>query len=539
MATDMTKTILIILGIFILLGAAGTTIIMMGNEDEVAVGIEFKTPIFCNDYEFTCCNEHVDSTTSYTVTDEKPWQCPPWASKCEILSVSADNVASGFEEWGVGSLNCAVQGFVCSGFECVSERLQATEMKPNDYVWFDHPCLNTKGTMQIKVYKRRLDFTGGAASTTGIPVLGADQCHFNPEFGTVYDPNSGQKIQQTSQTVPLFECMLSYQAGNRHICGYAEETCQMDSDCGGHTYGNFECIGRTLQEYGCREFGTPEPFEQDRLPSDSNWGRDSSQVLFGSRCEIKSAKQVQCCGDNDCGNNFFCDRDTWTCKEEVECIRDTDCGVSEQCDFTIPALKKPTCNSGICGFDETQVDCCSDVNCPSGQFCDANKECKVRQAACTECPYECCIDSCGANGGFLDRACGEDKPFCIDNACQAEEDDGEECGAWLSFPEFEILGETYGGGTILPNLFCIINNLLSKFIIWFSVVVGLIGGAMGISYLLRFLPKGSTTKTKVIYSIITFLLLGVALFALALIFFWWILLFIVIISIARAVIPGV
>jgi len=497
------------------------------------LGASTFTPIFCKDYEFTCCNEIIDSTTIYQISDEIAKQCPTWASRCEILSISANNVAVGYEEWGVGSQNCGITGLVCKGFECDNEQLQAKEMKPGDYVWLDHPCLNSQGTVELRIWKRRLDFTGSSASQTGVPVLGADQCHFNPEDGKVYDVDTEKKIQAVSYTVPLFECILSFPPGldNRKICGYKEESCSRDSDCGEHTYGNFECSGRTLKEYGCVSFGKLTSLEKDRLPSDNEWGKSNSESLFGNICDVVSAKQVQCCGDTDCGTNFFCNRETWTCKEKVICSKDTDCGVSEQCDFTISSLKKPICNLGICDFKETNVECCSDVNCPGGYYCNTNRECKERIAVCVECPYECCVDNCKQNGGFFDRLCPDNKPYCVDHACQIEP--LEDCGKWTIIPGF-----AGWDGWQIPDLWCLLILWIEKFKLIFSIVVGLIGGLLAGSFTHKVTKNQEQNKRWIIIGIV-FIILSVSVGILAYIYFWWIILALIILGIVRAFIPGI
>ena len=410
------------------------------------------TPIFCNDYEFTCCNEQVDSVSTYTITDESAWKCPSWASKCEILSVSVNNVAVGYEKWAVGSKDCEVAGFPCKGFRCSDERFQEKQMQPNEFVWLDHPCLNSQGKIEVKVYKKRLDFCGKAGCKSGVPVLGADQCTFTPENAKIYT-TTNQLINAISYTVPLGECVLAFQSGNRHICGYIEESCQDDSDCGGHTYGRFECYGRTLQEYGCRSFGIQNPeLEKDRLPSDAGFGTDDNSVVSGKRCEVIRTKQVQCCGDNDCGTNYFCDRNTWTCKRKVECREDADCGVSVQCDWATKTLKTPVCRNGICEFSEIPVECCSDVNCPSGYYCTEDRKCKERVATCTECPYECCVGECTIQGGFFDRLCPPEKPYCVDNVCLVEPKPETYCKNCDAFAISYILGSVWKEKSCKPKL---------------------------------------------------------------------------------------
>ena len=193
-----------------------------------------------------------------------------------------------------------------------------------------------------------------------------------------------------------------------------------------------------------------------------------------------STKQTQCIqGTSSCENG---NKELWTCLADG-------------------SFKKTECQFGCEAFEDTS-------------------RCRLQQ-------NEICDDGIDNDGdGLIDY----DDPECKQIP--------DVCGAWIKLPEFKILGEVYGGQTLLPDLFCIINKWLEGTIFWFSILVGLISGGIGISYLLKFIPKKST-KTKIIYSIITFLLLGIAFSLLALIYFWWIVLFVVIIGIIRAIIPGV
>jgi len=399
------------------------------------------TPIFCNDYEFTCCNIKRDSIGNKVITDESGWMCPNYAYECNILSVFANNVAQPQTIWKVGHGECEFINRVigCDGFKCNFESTMSTNMQPGDFVWLDHCVLNSEGYAEVKLMKQRLDFTGPSAALTGVPVRDSFQCHFEPEKGKIYSITGGES-SQLSYTVPAEECVLSYQQGNRHICGYKEESCDSDNDCGGHTFGNQECIGRTLQTYGCRNFGTPTSLEKDRRAGlDSDFGNsDSYEVIFGKRCEVEKVEQVSCCGDTNCGTGFFCDvGDTWTCKENVGCDEDSDCGVSVQCDFATTTLKTPFCNSGSCDRKEEKVDCCSSVNCPTGEFCNADYECEEGTAGCKQCPYECCEDECKSSGGFFDRECPDEKPICT-NSHECVADDGfcDDCFDWL-FSKFK------------------------------------------------------------------------------------------------------
>ena len=190
----------------------------------------------------------------------------------------------------------------------------------------------------------------------------------------------------------------------------------------------------------------------------------------------------------------------------------------DTCSFSFTSTKQTQCLEGTSSCERGNKElwtCLSDgsfdkVECDFG--CEAFEDtfrCRLQQ-------NEICDDGIDNDG---DDLIDFDDPECS----------GKECGAWISV----------AGTTIIPDLFCVINQFMLKFRIIFSVILGVLGGLLGISYLLKFLPKSSETKTKVIWSIVTFLILGIALFLLALIYFWFILLFILIIGIIRIFVPGV
>lgn len=373
------------------------------------------TPVFCNDYEFTCCSEVVDYTQNFQITVSEALMCPSTATKCTVTFTSWETGIGGLEEAYIGSGNCqykTIGGWTCNNLKKVTS---STEMQPNEYIFTKSG--QTKANIQNKVYKEQLYFTGKSASTIGVQVSGADGCKFNPEGDTIYSETGSKQTVTGSYTVPARECILSYQRNNRWICGYLEEQCDSDDDCGGHTYGNQECMGRTLQTYGCVEFGSTVS-ERDRLPFESGWGSNNPQTssnTFGKRCEITSAQQVQCCGDTDCGSSMFCDTSDFTCKTEVECTKDSDCGVSVICDWTTKELKTPKCSGGKCDYDTESVECCLDTNCPAGYYCTADKECAESVVEKKECPSECCIGL----ELYFDRPCPAGS-FCIDGSCTSQ-----------------------------------------------------------------------------------------------------------------------
>jgi len=435
------------------------------GKDVLAVsGSDFSfTPVFCNDYEFTCCGEQDgDYLPSFEITDEIPYVCPHNSLKCEIENIPSTG------SYYIGSDNCRMHsGWVADYWECDNEIYYEGTSIPhtlfsgqNLYLGgFPRGANNEVDITGIQILIERLDFCGGSGCSQGVPVLGADRCHFNPPTEKIYS-EGGTPTEGISYTVPTSECILSFQQGNRHICGYKEESCEMDSECDGYTFGRYECTGRTLQEYGCRTFGAEQPMERDALAGiDSEFGggdeQPSDDNTFGKRCEIISAQQVSCCGDTDCGLNMFCDvGDTWTCKADVSCTSDTQCGVTQQCDWTQEPykLKTPACLSGACGWDEETVDCCNDGNCPSGYYCDANRECAERVTACTQCPYECCDDLCKSDGGFFDRACPDDKPFCGNGICSTTPPPAGKCDDCDAFALSYILGDLWGEKKCTPRL---------------------------------------------------------------------------------------
>lgn len=441
--------VILIVGI-IIIGILGTT----GNLTfPLAVGDTF-TPIYCNDYSFTCCIEDVDFSSLESITDEIYWQCPTSASKCEITSYSTPYSTT---SWYTGSNGCYMDSFfgLDDYWVCNDEKIgKKTFLSPGEFVWISIPTSrysNVQGSINVKVYSEDLVFCGRAGCTIGVPVLGADGCTFNPSATYKDGKLVSYKTSSTSYTVGLGSCLLTFVSGDRHICGNIEEQCETDNDCRGHTYGNYECIGRTLQEYGCRTFSKPsyledysggyayKPFQGD------NDGQESDL----SRCEIVSTRSVQCCGDTDCGSNAFCDTNDWTCKETAECNQDADCGVSIQCDINTKQLKQPDCSLGKCSFDIIQeVECCGDSDCAVGFFCSNEYDCLESIPTKTQCPFECCENE----QSYFDRPCPADKPYCVNNVCKEEdipEIPCEDCDAYVMN---QLFGSFWESKSCTPKL---------------------------------------------------------------------------------------
>ena len=405
------------------------------------------TPIFCNDYEFTGCYKEKDYEGTKTLhiggyvigSHTDSWKCES-NLYCEISNIN--------RPIRVGSVNCREENpwyagprIVCDDDKVYTSLSYPIKIYPNYVV---HPDYTVGAGLDITfnyvVYKKILKFSGRACGAGGVPVPGADGCTFTPKNGVIYadETMTNKKTGLVSYTVPFTEpsptCIMSWVSGHRHICGYKEESCESDADCGGHTYGNKECYGRTLQVYGCRPYGTPisglieipegllNPYGdtagiQQDLPQPSSGG-----ATFGKRCEIVEARPVQCCDDTDCGSGMFCDTTTFTCKETAECRVDADCGVSIQCDYVKKELKKPVCKNGKCEYETIKsVECCYDTNCPAGYSCGEDYKCFKRSVTIQECPFECCVNEVN----YLDRPCPEEKPVCCaDHTCAKSK---EEC----------------------------------------------------------------------------------------------------------------
>lgn len=400
----------IVLGIFILTGVIIGIFYATGTLNKAISSSSF-TPVYCNQYEFTCCNEILDYSQSFSLSNIDALKCPETATRCKISGVLPSGGLSD-SKFVYGHGNCVYQGWlIFKSWKCdIQSETSSTsfDIKPGDYIW----TKTGSTTITNKVYKNQLIFCGRAGCTTGVPISSSN-CVLTESQGTIFTTN-GQNVG-LSYTVPSGSCVLSWHSGDRTICGNLEEQCDSDSDCSGHTYGNKECTGRTLQTYGCNNLGLPSGVTQsgnqligkEIIPGISN----PSYSGATSRCEIVSSSQVQCCGDTDCGSNFFCDKTSFTCKENVECTKNYDCGVSEQCDYSENKLKTPICSSGKCTYKEESVDCCLDTNCPTGYTCSNNK-CEQKSIVKINCPNQCCIGL----DAYIDKPCinGE---FCINNAC--------------------------------------------------------------------------------------------------------------------------
>lgn len=518
------KTRNIIIGVFLIVGLILILSLTGTLKLPFAVGTTF-TPIYCNDYSFTCCNEQLDYNQRFTVDRDDVFICPETATKCIINS-------GGY--YRIGSHNCRYGYFPLkwifgNSWDCDDDiTVSGTQtVYPGEYVLgsilnSDIPGIYGSATLNIDVYDEELIFCGRAGCTIGVPVSGADDCTFNPSATYKDGKLVDYEVSATSYTVNRNDCLLTFVPGDRHICGNVEESCATDADCRGHTYGNFECIGRTLQEYGCRTFSKPwylEEYSNGYAYKPFQGDNDGIEPDL-SRCEIVNTRTVQCCGDTDCGSNAFCDvGNTWTCKETAECTQDYDCGVSIQCDINLKQLKKPICSIGRCTYDIVQeVDCCSDSDCAIGYFCSNEYTCLESVPHKTTCPFECCENE----QKYFDRPCPEDKPYCIDNICKSKLEPKIPCEDCDAFAKSKLLG------WISPSLLCkpkiislppqTISFCIFSFIKLILVPIVLIFGTLfGTNFFTQ--SKFFKIKNKVIAFLLS-LILAAGLAYLTFLFFW-------------------
>ncbi len=139
--------------------------------------------------------------------------------------------------------------------------------------------------------------------------------------------------------------------------------------------------------------------------------------------------------------------------------------------------------------------------------------------------------------------------FCGDGICQTNENNATcpsdchiitpsptpnqpgQCGAWVSLPAF------LGGGTLIPNLFCLIgnwfNNLFAPLKWILAIIGGLLSGLLGYKFSGEFFKK----KKEQWISIVLGIVLGIGMGILIFVYFWWGLLTLIVLAIIKGVVP--
>ena len=378
---------------------------------------------YCRDYNFLCCGEDIlnpeTKNAESAYGDGYAVLCPGYASRCEILSMP---VGYSYHIY----LSCEKKSQLIPGFyywSCSGDMgtvSQGSRVEANQWV----AASTSVPSFSIRIYATKLFDCGKAACTySGIPkttsgcVWVTNERIYDSNGNVVGNPVAGQDFQYT---VPKGVCYLY--PTNRYVCGDSCESCSADSDCAvGHSFvyngKGAECVASQLQLYGCRK-GTEICLEQDKLPFIT---KCSDTMSTPSRCDLIESRPVECCPQtSSCGPNAFCDPITFTCKNTAQCTYDWECGQATACDFSTKTLKKPVCQAGQCASQVLQtVECCYDVNCPTGYFCDSDYKCKQQVCQKSTCPFECCErENTGGpnNCGYFDKPCPEGQS-CVDHKC--------------------------------------------------------------------------------------------------------------------------
>ncbi len=374
---------------------------------------------------YKCCDdvktESGSQTLSFTLIFRDPnqlWLCPTDAFECDVTPVRGITQES--PAMLRGSTNCGYEGlfgefWICSNDQPISYNV-VTTVPGGTYI---HLAEAGNARIDYEIRSPRLCECGPSPCGEPCPkVLGSDGCGFTTT-DTVYDENGARIIDSDfgfAYTVPNGDCYTSFPDTNRRVIGNTCEDCENTDDCKSRFSLSFNYLGT---EYGatcgsgfvnlhdCLDTG-PETCIEERFDKD-NIKVGCNEFAATSRCDQFLNIPVQCCpGTNDCGANAFCDASTFTCKDDTQCVGNTDCGTTVQCDFADKTINTPVCISGICEFDERDVDCCIDGHCPSGFFCSADFTCKERTGADKVCPFACCEDE----QGFIDRPCAGSQVCC-------------------------------------------------------------------------------------------------------------------------------
>ena len=201
-------------------------------------------------------------------------------------------------------------------------------------------------------------------------------------------------------------------------------------------------------------------------------------------------------------------------------IRDLNSQKSDTCSFILGVKYQPniicTPNSVTCSDAKTLKICNSDGTKFDLKSCDTS--CMVLESGEAQCVGEL-IEIC--NNGIDDD---------FDNLIDKEDSDCKEevCEAWVKIP--------FTDKTLIPNLFCLINNLITPFKWILAILGGILAGVVGFKFSGDVI--GKKKKDKWIQIVIA-LALAVSVGALIFIYFWFGVATLVILGIIKFVIPGI
>lgn len=459
----MKSSIAVMLLVFVVALASAFIYFSPSFLKEIAPGSSVCQNVYAYDFLFRCCVPKSASPTNIDLSNYNrlqkglPWWCPGDSTLCEVKALDFNPTS-----WNIyrapidATCHETSSGFLIKDYTwtCTGEQrvyTQSFQLQKGEFLYakysnsLDRPRLTVEVTRHYEV----LYDCGYAGCPTGATIPGTVGCTFIDSTGKSYWGSNGQLVKPVDEarklyTVPSDSCYLFVNDGSRRLIGDTCEECESDSDCAdnyplsvaynGKTYGAVGQIGR-LQLYGCVATGasTCTSCVDANKNSICDVGEQCTATAKKSRCDIVhslstyNGHAIQCTKNDDCGPNGFCSDykciSEETAKVQLECTTDRDCGYNVECNWLTKSIQGRACVDNHCQFaSQKTVECCSDVNCPSGYFCDTDYKCKEKPSVRTQCPtgYECCVDQ----PEYFDKACPSEKSeCCADHTC------AEQCSA--------------------------------------------------------------------------------------------------------------
>ena len=426
------KNTLVIVSVFLALFALWA---IFGSKTGLAVMLSVTNPntIWCADYDMACCGWTTTNEYAFGVGNPPSWIVCPFdngVAKCKVdgVSVSPSNaqIYAGVSPCRIEWLPCGFLG-MCNVVTCTNERTisnpSGITMQRGEvyYVKYLSGSINEDIYGTVKTYD--VDFKTCGNSPCGVDTLGnllgievpnagSDMNYPNPmcvmnSADVVYTQYGTPQPAQVSYLTGVGSCYW-YWTGQYTACGTKDSQCSLNTDCGAFDYEGYgaTCVNGALTLYECRDSqiciayddlgGTRVCTEYDTIGScgvyRSNW-----QV--GNCCPLAS----------NCPTGQYCDAETFSCVAEAECIYDWNCGTAVSCVNkvqTVPACVDGKCTDAVIA----NVNCCTNLDCSSGEYCDTNNQC---QKQWTQCQTQCCVGV----PYVYDKLCSIGEMCCPDQTC--------------------------------------------------------------------------------------------------------------------------
>jgi len=483
----------------------------------------------------------------------------------KIQNINAKFTTSFLSTYTTWSTRFAYQICDVSGNQCGTEKYYGTSVFSAGGVYnFPVSSLDvTRQSLRVRLQVLPVYLIGGWQNTEGLQITFDSQKFGLALYDTTQDP-AGKVICQTScnldcpdigyrqkilftnenklgfyQTAPYLEYWESidydlnkqggatiYNSATNTFCfagtTYTGKT--LKTDGGTYIYPDkntkktLQCcpgavISSTYSDQVCQNDGTWKTIQDtDKLTctSDINCPNAGNNI-----CQSKQLSSGYRCVSKDSNNVGICQKSSGS---TVECCTTSDCNTDQTCDIGGTYTCKggsilPTCGDGVVQPPET----CDDGNTISGDGCS------------TTCQKEHSI-LCGDGVVQAGEQCDDGNVISGDGCSSTCQVEGVECPAWISLPGF------LGGGTLVPDLFCLIDNLFSPIKWILAILGGLLAGALG--FKVSGDVVGRKKKNQWIPIVLALALAG-AIFGLIFIYFWWGVVTLVILGIIKGVIPRI